>query len=48
MAISDDADAFDTTGTDLTTGYSCPDCGADTVNGQGLYTCCACEWISAQ
>lgn len=24
--------------------YSCPDCGAETINGQGVYTCAECDW----
>lgn len=48
MAVSesDDDASPENTPTDLPTGYECPDCGADTLDGKGLYACVACEWIS--
>jgi hypothetical protein len=35
------------TATDYTTGHTCPDCGAEVLNGQGLYACFECEFTLA-
>lgn len=43
---TDDGSDLETT-TELSTGHTCPDCGADVVNGQGLYTCFECEFTLA-
>jgi ribosomal protein L37AE/L43A len=37
-------DAPSDTGRTAPAGYSCPDCGAETINGQGVYTCAECDW----
>ncbi|WP_276258472.1 hypothetical protein [Haloglomus litoreum] len=43
---TDDGSDLETT-TGYSTGHACPDCGANVINGQGLYTCSECEFTLA-